>query len=260
MKTLSKSEREYCQRRLELDAKGHESTKIIPSEVFTTLNDLCLWILLFILFCSGVSLYGLAYFTPSIVAGFGYSPNKTQLYTVPPFAIAFVATVIGSLIADRYRARGAVAFVFTSLSVAGFAVFYTSKTVAVRYVALNMLITGVYATAPCLITWLSNNAAAHTRRATAIALGFIATNLGGIVSTWTYPRSSAPKYRFAARFNLALNCAMLVGILANVLLLGRRNSGKVQRREEILAGLEGLDTRDQNEILGDRHPDFRYIL
>jgi predicted MFS family arabinose efflux permease len=260
VKILSQSEREYCQQRLELDAKGSESTKIIQKDIFGALPDLCLWILVLTLFCSGVSLFGLAYFTPSIVAGFGYSANKTQLYTVPPFAIAFVATVIGALIADKYRARGAVAFVATSLSVAGFAVFYTSKTVAVRYVSLNMLITGVYTTAPCLITWLSNNAAAHTRRATAVALGFMATNLGGIVSTWIYPKSAAPKYKFAAKFNLALNCFMLLGIAANIVLLRRRNVEKLERREEILAGMEDLDAHEQYELLGDRHPDFKYTL
>lgn len=171
VKTLTPSEGAYCQQRLELDAKGSESPKIIPKEIFGALKDLSLWILVLILFYKRVSLFGLAYFTPSIVASFRYSANKTQLYTAPPFAMAFIVTVIAALISNKYRARGAVAFVATSLSVAGFAVFYTSKTVAVRYVSLHMLITGVYATAPCLIAWLSNHSAAHTRRATAVLWG-----------------------------------------------------------------------------------------
>jgi hypothetical protein len=152
VKALTPSERAYCQQRLELDAKGSESSKIIPRDIFSALKDISLWILVLILFCNGVSLFGLAYFTPSIVAGFGYSANKTQLYTVPPFAMALVVMVIAALVSDKYRARGAVAFVATSMSVAGLAVFYTSKRVAVRYVSLHMLIIGVYATAPCLIT------------------------------------------------------------------------------------------------------------
>lgn len=260
VKTLSKSEREYCQSRLEIDAKGSESSKIIPKDILGALKDIVLWILVLTLFCNGVSLFGLAYFTPSIVAGFGYSANKTQLYTVPPFAVAFVATVIGALVADKYKARGAVALFTTSLSVIGFAVFYTSKTIGVRYFSLHMLITGVYATAPCLITWLSNNAAAHTRRATAVALGFIATNLGGIVSTWIFPKSEAPKYKFAARFNLALNCFMLLGIATNIVLLRWRNKEKVEKRDNILADVASLDAKEQYEILGDRHPDFKYTL
>jgi predicted MFS family arabinose efflux permease len=260
VKTLSPSARAYCQQRLELDAKGSESSEIIPKDILGAIKDISLWILVLILFCNGISLFGLAYFTPSIVTGFGYSTNKTQLYTVPPFAMAFVVTVIAALVSDKYKARGAVAFVATSLSMASFAVFYTSKTVVVRYVSLHMLITGVCATVLCLIAWLSNNSAAHTRRATAVAMGFMATNLGGIVSPWLYPKSAAPKYKFAAKFDLALNCIMLVGILVNVLVLRWRNRVKVEKREEILAGLEELDDKEQYELLGDRHPDFKYTL
>jgi hypothetical protein len=71
--------------------------------------------------------------------------------------------------------------------------FYTSKTIGVRYTSLCFL-----------ITWLANNTAAHTRRVTVVAIGFMSTNAGGIVSTWLYPKSSAPNYKFAAKFNLAL--------------------------------------------------------
>jgi hypothetical protein len=132
--------------------------------------------------------------------------------------------------------------VATSVSVADFAVLYTSKTVSVRYVSLNMLITGVYATAPCLIIWLSNNAAAHTRRATAVVFGFMATNLGVIVSTWIYPRSAPPKYKFAAKFNLAPNWFMLLGIALNIFAaqVEEYREGR-EKREEILLGLEDLD-------------------
>lgn len=142
VKSLSISEREHCYRRLELDAKGKENTKIIWREVLRTLPDPSLWILVLVLFCNGVSLYGLAYFTPSIVAGFGYSPNKTQLYTVPPFATAFVATVIGALIADRYKARGTVAIFSTTLqiccSVQPWAELFYAPGNCVKYLALDM--------------------------------------------------------------------------------------------------------------------------
>jgi hypothetical protein len=83
VKTLTPSERAYCQQRPDLDTKGSESAKIIPRHILGALKDISLWILVLILFCNGVSLFGLAYFTPSIVAGFEYSANKTQLYTVP---------------------------------------------------------------------------------------------------------------------------------------------------------------------------------
>jgi predicted MFS family arabinose efflux permease len=136
VKTLSATERQYLVRHLSLDAKGTESIAIIPRQILSVLKDSSMWLVVLVLFGNGVSLFGLAYFTPSIVAGFGYSANKTQLYTVPPFAIAFVATVISALVADRYKARGAVGIVCTLLSVIGFSMFYTSKTIGVRYTSL----------------------------------------------------------------------------------------------------------------------------
>lgn len=135
--------------------------------------------------------------------------------------------------------------------------FYISKTIAVRYISVFFLITGVYSTAPCLIAWLSNNTAAHTRRATTVALGFIATNAGGIACTWIYPKSQAPHYRFAARFNLGLNCFHACGIATNIFLLLRRNKNKILEGDMLLRSVDDLSTHEQYENLGDCHPDFK---
>ena len=42
-----------------------------------------------IFFMDGAMLYGLALFLPSIVSELGFSPNKTQLLSVGPFAAGF---------------------------------------------------------------------------------------------------------------------------------------------------------------------------
>jgi hypothetical protein len=36
------------------------------------------------------------------------------------------------------------------------------------------------------------NSAGHYRKSTAVALGFIATNSGGIAATWLFPQAAAP--------------------------------------------------------------------
>jgi hypothetical protein len=50
------------------------------------------------------------------------------------------------------------------------------------------MITGIYSTAPSLISWIPNNTAAHNRRVATVAMGFISPNVGGIISTWIYPQ------------------------------------------------------------------------
>jgi dipeptide/tripeptide permease len=88
----------------------------------------------------------------------------------------------------------------------------------------------------------------------------IATNIGGIISSWIYPHSSAPQYNFAAKFNLAMVCIAAVLVVAEILLLRHLNRKKIENRDELLRDVAGLDEHEQFEVLGDSHPDFKYTL
>jgi hypothetical protein len=46
----------------------------------------------------------LSLFTPSITAGLGYTDLKAQLMTVPPYAAAYVVTILVSWSADHFNA------------------------------------------------------------------------------------------------------------------------------------------------------------
>ncbi|KEF56746.1 uncharacterized protein A1O9_06936 [Exophiala aquamarina CBS 119918] len=131
------------------------------------------------MFCGGVMLFGLAFFLPSIVQGLGYGPIRTQLMTVPSFAVAFVVTLILAYFADRYRKRGAAAILTMLIARVGVIMFYKGRNIAVRYTALFFIVTGAYANGPCLLARVPNNTATHVRRATAIATAFMFTNSVG---------------------------------------------------------------------------------
>lgn len=161
VKTFTSEQAKHCLNRIEADGVATESTAFSAQAFFSTFRSLHIWLLCIALFCNGTSLFGLAYFTPSIVQGMGYGSTMTQLLTVPPFAIAFVATLISAFVADRFKARGLASIATTLLSLIGFAIFFESRTVATRYVALCFMITGVYSTAPSLISWIPNNVASR---------------------------------------------------------------------------------------------------
>ena len=80
----------------------------------------------------------------------------------------------------------------------------------------------------------------------------------GILSTWIYPKSSAPYYNLGARFNLALVAISMVLIVVQVLLLRMLNRRKETHRARILEGMEDLSYEEQLERFGDRHPSYRY--
>ncbi|KAJ5382489.1 hypothetical protein N7517_000400 [Penicillium concentricum] len=249
-----------CEERLRLDVHLQSTERFSSKAVLSTLGSLHVWLHVLMLFCSGVCLFGLAYFTPSIVNGFGYSTTKTQLLTVPPFVSAFIVTLVMAYVSDRYRQRGIAAMVTWAIAIIGVCIFYKGRSMAVRYTSLFLMITGVYATAPSLISWVPNNTAAHTRRATAIAMAFISTNTGGIVSTWIFPTTQAPYYPFASKFILSLSVIAFVLASLTILLYRHLNAQKddPEYRRRVLEPLDGMELPQQLEALGDVHPDFRY--
>ncbi|KAG6861074.1 hypothetical protein C0995_004172 [Termitomyces sp. Mi166 len=64
--------------------------------------------------------------------------------SVPPFAVAFVVSIIVSYLSDRYGAHGIVSIFSGVLATIGFAMFYTSSSPNVKYGSLFMSITATY--------------------------------------------------------------------------------------------------------------------
>lgn len=259
-----------CEERLLLDSHTRvpESPKFDLKKAASAFTTLHVWILTICQFCGGTCVFGLAYFAPSIVATLAASlPSKpsraeVQLLTSPPFALAFIVAVGAAYLSDRYRRRGLTAVCLLSLGIIGWSLFLTSAAddVARRYTALILGVVGAYSAGPCLFAWTPNNVATHMRRATAIAMSVIATNVGGIISSWIYPRSSAPTYLLANRINLALSCVAVAAVVAEMVLLNYLNKQKITNRQEILKDVAHLDANEQYELLGDAHPDFKYTL
>ncbi|KAG9311746.1 major facilitator superfamily domain-containing protein [Chiua virens] len=207
-----------------------------------------------VFFLSGTILFGLAFFEPTIVASLGYAGNQAQLMSVPPFAVTFVLSIVSAIISDRYQWRGYTAIFFSVQVVIGFSMFYASTSNHIRYGSLFFSISGAYCAAPALITWLANNSAPHTRRATAIAAAFIMTQAGGILATWLFGSlSPAPNYTSATITFIVMSTFMVVLSTANLIYLSRENQLKAERRER-------MTKENEPEGLGDRSAWFIYSL
>ena len=262
MRFFTEDEASRCSHRLQAESMFLDKEKVTVSGVLSVYKSLHTWPMFVAMVCLGVNLFGLAFFTPSIVSGMGFSPIRTQLMTVPPFAVGFLICVPTAYISDRYRKRGLMTLFTSFLSLIGALMFYTGRTLAVRYTSLFFLIAGVYASGAGLLSWVPNNTAANTRRATAIATAFCCTNAGGIISTWIFPTKDAPYYPFASKFILSMvlilmaMCALEMYVLSY---LNRRKEDPVWR-DKALWEVAHLDFRDQIVRLGDTHPDYKYIL
>ncbi|KAI9613021.1 hypothetical protein H4Q26_010292 [Puccinia striiformis f. sp. tritici PST-130] len=243
------------------------------------------------LFMIGSNLYGLAYFEPSIVksvslrAGhsqqtpihggidfhdqtapiqFGYSPRITQLVSVPPFAVGFISMLLTSYLSDRYGARGITAILMGLIAFAGYLMFMISNSDSFRYFSLFLSVAGIYSASPTMYAWLANNSAPHYRKASAIALGPIAANSGGILSTWLFPSSQQPRYPTATIVNLCFSAGIAILCSLNLLWLRSCNKKKAAQIEETVVltekGQSTAKNLDDGEWLrlGDKCQNFRY--
>jgi hypothetical protein len=132
--------------------------------------------------------------------------------------------------------------------------FLSSGKQSIQYASLFFSIPGSYIAAPTLSTWNANNTAPHTRRATAIAIGFIMTNSGGILATWLLGSlSPAPRYFLGTRVLLSFSVLMAVVSAFNILYLSLENNRKAEIRQ-------ASSQEQEKPGLGDKSAWFVYNL
>ncbi|KAI6045742.1 MFS general substrate transporter [Pisolithus marmoratus] len=202
----------------------------------------------------GTLLFGLAFFEPTIVVSLGYTGNQAQLMSVPPFVLAFLASMISAFVSDRYGCRCLTVIFFAIWCIIGFSMFYATTSQHVQYASLFFSVTGAYAAAPAAITSIANNSAPHIRRASSIAFAFVASNSGGILATWLLGSlSPAPNYTAATITFIAMSVGIVVVSSLNLLYLSRENRAKAETRLS-------MAKHDEPEHLGDRSAWFVYTL
>jgi MFS family permease len=252
---LNEEEKSYIKAKLKEDGAiaGDDAETFSWIEVVRAFTSIHVLLVAVVCFTGGTVLYSLAYFTPSILQSLGYTAAKAQLMSVPPFSVALVVSVITSWISDRYQCRGAVTVFCSVLCTVGFSMFLGSENHKVQYGSLFLSIPGIYSLAPTVSTWNANNSAPHFRRSTAIAIGFIMTNSGGILATWVLSNLSPPP-RYTMGTKLLLSFSVIMGFFAalNIIYLKRENSKK---QAQVDAGPQEHDVK-----LGDKSPLFIYSL
>lgn len=75
--------------------------------------------------CAGAGVSSLSLFSPVIVAGLGYRDLQAQLFTVPPYAVAYFVTLAMAYLSDKKKARGLVAAASFAVGAVGFIILGT---------------------------------------------------------------------------------------------------------------------------------------
>ncbi|KAF9495674.1 MFS general substrate transporter [Pleurotus eryngii] len=209
-----------------------------------------------------VSLYSYSLFLPTIVAGLGYSGGQAQLHTVPPYVPAVVLTVIVAIMSDKLKWRGPFILICLPLAIIGYIVAITAQTNTGRYAAVFLMATGVYPSAPCILSILPNNSSGHYKKATTTALQLAIANTGGFVATFSYTSDQAPKY--IRGHSISLGFLILAWLLVAVNVSYCMWENKARREGRRQCNIEAYETLWQagktKAPIGDRHPEFRFTL
>ncbi|KAF9477431.1 MFS general substrate transporter [Pholiota conissans] len=263
---LTMEQKQIITRRLQRDRPFENPlAKFSWRQVWMSVSSPHVLIVFVLYFLGGTNLYGLALFLPSIVNELGFSANKSQLLSVGPYAVGFVVTLAIAHISDRYRTRFVPLLGVCLFAVVGFAMYLAAgNNKHLSYAALYFMVPGVYARTPVIAAWISNNSEPYYRRATSIAMGFVLTNSGGILSTWLYPSNKGPSYTNTTIMNLSFATISILLAILNAATLYYMTKRKERLREKILAPY-ATDKDPEGELrawaeLGDRHPDFHYVI
>ncbi|KAE8848735.1 hypothetical protein PTNB73_05507 [Pyrenophora teres f. teres] len=245
---LSPIEKEQARLRLGTSAT-HE--RFAWSEIKRGIFNLQVWLTASAYFAILSGLYSFGLFLPTIVNnGFAKDPNKAQLWTVIPYAVASVFTVIVALLSDRLALRGPVMLCTLPVAIIGYGVISHSANPKVQYGMTFLMATGMYATVPCILSWNSNNSAGHYKRATTSALQLAIANAGGFVASFIYKKSEKKdNFHRSHRIILGLLCAAWVLVAMNVAWVWKINRDKARGK---YAKFEGKDD--------DRDPKFIMVM
>ena len=142
--------------------------------------------------------------TSAVVGGLGYTGTDIQLMSVPPYASAFVMTVITSYVSDRCKMRGPFVLFWTLVAMAGYAIWLATTDRKTLYGALVLQVTGVYAIAGIFGAWnckraLLSLATATKRYLSQQPIAFLQASIGhhhGVHrnESWRYPLNLAVPY------------------------------------------------------------------
>lgn len=253
---LKPSEKAFVSARLRVDvgesARHHKTTGKGIIKILTEFRVLIAGVMYFGLI---VPAYSYAYFAPTIIRGFGYSPIQTQLHSVPPWAAAFGWSMITATFSDMSRHRFAFIIGGVCIAIAAFGILISIQdNTEVQYAALFLVAMGCYSTMPFMVCWFNMNIGGHVRRSVCSAWQVSFGNIGGIIAVFAFFPSDAPGYRTGYSICIAFAVlAMIASILYGISCI-REN----KKRDRMPTDLNLSEA--QKAELGDLSPEYRYLL
>lgn len=233
-KWLTEEERVYVKERLRADQGGQTADRPTTfRDIVQVFKDYKIVLGGLMYFALIVPAYGFAYFSPTIIQTYGYTPISTQLHSVPPFAVAFVFSLLIAFLSDRFQHRFLFILSPLALAISAAAILLrTRQNLPARYAALFLLAMGIFSAMPVVICWFSMNLRGHHARSvgTAWQIGF--GNIGGLIAPFAFLPADAPAYPTGYALLMGFLCLAVVAAAAYLLAVWSENQRLERRAKE----------------------------
>jgi len=260
-KFLTEEERSYLVQRQWGDAAQGEEDHGVAQQVWAAITDWQVWTLAVVNFSFSAPGYGLAYFLPTIINGFGYSTSVSQLLTIPPYLLAVISQLTLAHYSDRLHLRSPFIFAGQLIGLVGFVLNISDAPNGVKYFGLFVCSLGASAGVGAMV-WLSNNLRGKYKRAAGLALQISVGSMGGATASNIFRSTDAPQYKFGMVMEIVFIGAGMLAVLITAFAYKRINAAR--DREELLQQQSGekgeLEEAGGGKRIGDRALGFRYTI
>ncbi|RHZ49040.1 uncharacterized protein CDV56_102535 [Aspergillus thermomutatus] len=187
-KWLTLSEHRFAIERLEQDGGIPTRDRASRGEVCETLCSLRMLLHYLAYFTNNIVTSSLAYFSPTIVKGLGYTSIEAQLMTVPPWAVGYVISILLAWSADRFNARGLHVCLAGVLTGTGFLAsrLLPAEAYLPRYGCLIVASCGAFPSLAPLTAWVTCNTPSTRTLGLAAAMNNSMVGLASILALWIW--------------------------------------------------------------------------
>lgn len=202
-------------------------------------------------FTSSVAIFGFGTFLPTIIKGFGYNSLQANYLTIPVYAVGALSLATQAYWSDRLKKR-AFFLILSAIPVTiAYIICVATPNKIAGFVAMFILVLGVYSVSCLMITWMATNLIPDYKRSIGLPIFCSIGNCSGLVSGQLYPATQGPRYVMGNGISAGLEVVSVVFIGLTWMLLRNRNAKKAK----MIA--EGATV---NGLAGDMALDFKYIL
>ncbi|RSH93713.1 hypothetical protein EHS25_006360 [Saitozyma podzolica] len=215
--------------------------------------DYRLWLFAVIYAGLSLSLAVISIFLPSLLSVMGFAGYKSNLMTVPPYAVGYFGLLLLSWVSGRIHQRGILISLAAAVGGVGYLLVGLVSGSAVRYFGAFLVVGGTYWSFPIVLAWIANTFATDSKAATGLGAVIAVTHAVGIAAAHIFPSNQAPQYRMGSIVSAALMLAAAVGaiVMSQLLQTENKRRDRLQRDETGPVALGAA---------ADKDPNFRYVL